>query len=257
MRVDGFQSNLIPAHFDNRPCHLTGLSVLAAGQCSAVGYIDEAVAEQGSGMLAAFMTDAELIAQICLLRGLVSGLPDPVWLERLSLQPAVGPSSTESPAMPPIHSEQLAATQGAAASLGDGQQQQQQQQWCLLTQGVLPLACQLARKASDMHTQFHAQVLVSSCLLQMLSCRQVPSDKMACCLPLPFLADLCAVVSPRKRCLLGSLVVWHISSFGHRISPIWGFPVLGLVIPLWGGSYFGKFSSCFAISAFLDSHHPK
>ncbi len=124
----------------------TGDLLTGPGQ-GVAGYMEMAARQGKCSSLATFMTEASQIAQICLLRGLISGLPTSVWLEDLC----------------------ICADQATSA-----------RSWCLLTEGLLPLACSLAEEASDVHTQFHAQVLVSLCLQQMLDCRQVSQSPAIC-----------------------------------------------------------------------------
>ena len=139
----------------------------AGGVPDSKGYLYRAGNSKQVSVLVDFMADAEQIARICLLRGLVSGLPAAVWLERLTrMHQGSGHASHD-------HNHHHDAVDTAIAASCCSKQQGTNQSWCLLTDEVLPLACDLAEEATDGHTQFHAQVLISSCLLQMLECRKV------------------------------------------------------------------------------------
>ena len=74
----------------SKPQAYTG-RVTAVQVDGATGYVEAGSAKGNCSSLAAFMTEVSPIAQVCLLRGLISGLPTSVWLEPLWLhdeQPA-------------------------------------------------------------------------------------------------------------------------------------------------------------------------
>ncbi|KAK9864532.1 hypothetical protein WJX84_000246 [Apatococcus fuscideae] len=133
-----------------------------------MGFLQKARRGKQGSVLDSLMADTEQIAQICLLRGLVSGLPTAVWLVRLYRIEHVAGNR-------PTHNTSASAADDVDAAktpCSNSKQQETRQSWCLLTDGMLPLACRLAEEATDVHAQFHAQVLISSCLLQMLECRK-------------------------------------------------------------------------------------
>ena len=141
----------------------------AGGIPDGTGFVDRARPGKQGSVVHEFMADAEQIAKICMLRGLVSGLPTAVWLEQLSrIRPQISnslPNQSLASATNTCDEQMLPICSSA--------QQEASQSWCLLMDGVLPMACRLAEEATDAHTQYHAQVLISSCLLQMLDCRKV------------------------------------------------------------------------------------